>query len=133
MTYVVDTNVWIGYLRKRGSANLLAKIRAIDPTEIAICTVVRAELITGAYKSRATATGLQEIYDLCSLFESLPFDVAAADIYGRERAELERAGQPIGGNDLMIAAIALANNCILVTHNTREFSRVPGLRLEDWQ
>ena len=66
-------------------------------------------------------------------FDSLPFDDAAAEAYGRLRAELARRGMPIGPNDLMIAAIALAYGFTLVTHNTSEFSRVPGLRLEDWE
>jgi tRNA(fMet)-specific endonuclease VapC len=63
----------------------------------------------------------------------LPFDDAAAEAYGRLRAELARRGTPIGPNDLMIAAIALAHDLTLVTHNTAEFSRVSGLRLEDWE
>ena len=64
---------------------------------------------------------------------SLPFDDAAAEPYGRIRADLTARGQTIGGNDMLIAAIALANGCTLVTHNTAEFSRVPGLVIEDWQ
>jgi tRNA(fMet)-specific endonuclease VapC len=64
---------------------------------------------------------------------SLPFDGNAAEVYGRIRARLEALGTPISPNDLQIAAIALANNLILVTHNTREFSRVEGLHLEDWE
>jgi tRNA(fMet)-specific endonuclease VapC len=66
-----------------------------------------------------------------SEFVSLPFDDQSAVIYGQIRAQLAVSGTPIGPNDLLIASIALANNLILVTHNTREFSRVEGLRLED--
>ncbi|MRT32681.1 type II toxin-antitoxin system VapC family toxin, partial [Xylella fastidiosa subsp. multiplex] len=66
-------------------------------------------------------------------FSTMPFDEAAAEEYGRLRAHLSATGQLIGPNDMMIAAIALANRLILVTHNTAEFSRVPGLVLEDWQ
>ena len=65
-------------------------------------------------------------------FRSLPFDDAAANQYGVVRALLERAGTPIGANDLMIASIALAQDCVVGTRNTREFQRVPGLRLESW-
>ncbi len=61
------------------------------------------------------------------------FDDSAADVYGRIRAQLETFGTPIGPNDLMIAATALSGGLILVTHNTSEFSRVPGLLFEDWQ
>ena len=64
---------------------------------------------------------------------SLPFDDSAAEEYGRIRAHLANLGTPIGPNDLLIAAIALANKITLVSHNTAEFSRVPGLILEDWQ
>jgi tRNA(fMet)-specific endonuclease VapC len=64
---------------------------------------------------------------------SLPFDDRAAEVYGRIRAHLTATGMAIGPNDLMIAAIALANGLTLVTHNTAEFSRVPGLTIEDWQ
>lgn len=64
---------------------------------------------------------------------SLPFDDRAADEYGRIRAYLARLGTPIGPNDLLIAAIALANNATLVTHNTTEFNRVPGLTIVDWE
>jgi tRNA(fMet)-specific endonuclease VapC len=67
------------------------------------------------------------------LFPSLPFDDEAAEHYGRIRAELTTEGTPIGGNDFLIAAIALANGLTLVTHNTREFARVTGLTIEDWE
>ncbi|MBX9679382.1 MAG: type II toxin-antitoxin system VapC family toxin [Gemmataceae bacterium] len=66
-------------------------------------------------------------------FASLPFDDAAAEIYGAIRADLTGRGMLIGGNDMMIAAIALAKSCTLVPHNTAEFSRVAGLAIEDWQ
>jgi tRNA(fMet)-specific endonuclease VapC len=65
-------------------------------------------------------------------FRSLPFDDASAEVYGRIRAQLGAQGNLIGPNDLLIASIALANNLTLVTHNTREFSRIPELRIEDW-
>ena len=64
---------------------------------------------------------------------SLPFDDRAAEEYGKVRAHLAALGTPIGPNNLMIAAIALANQMTLVSHNTTEFSRVPGLAVEDWQ
>lgn len=66
-------------------------------------------------------------------FVNLPFDPPAAKEYGRLRLALERAGTPIGPNDLMIASIALAHGLVLVTHNVPEFARVPGLRIEDWE
>src|SRR5580704_157122 len=79
------------------------------------------------------AANLALIVKLRQQFVSLPFDDRAAEEYGRIRAHLAAAGTPIGPNDLMIAAIALAKQMTLVTQNTTEFSRVPGLALEDWQ
>ena len=79
------------------------------------------------------AANLALIATLRQQFVSLPFDDRAAEEYGKVRAHLTALGTPIGPNDLMIAAIALANQLTLVTHNTAEFSRVPGLTLEDWQ
>ncbi len=71
--------------------------------------------------------------ELFAPYASLPFDDAAATVYGRLRHDLERAGGVIGPNDLMIASIALVHNLTLVTHNTAEFRRVAGLQLKDWQ
>ena len=100
---------------------------------MAICQIVKAELIYGAYRSARREANLALLARFFSQFVSLPFDDASAEIYGRIRAELVRAGTPIGPNDLMIAAIALAHDAILVTHNVREFGRVEGLRFEDWE
>jgi tRNA(fMet)-specific endonuclease VapC len=74
-----------------------------------------------------------KVENFCAHFQSLPFDDKAAGFYGKIRSELSAVGQPIGANDFMIAAIALANEVTLITHNTREFSRVSGLLLEDWE
>jgi tRNA(fMet)-specific endonuclease VapC len=79
------------------------------------------------------AANLALIASLRQHFVSLPFDDRAAEEYGTVRAHLAALGTPIGPNDLMIASIALANKLTLVTHNTVEFSRVPGLKVEDWQ
>ena len=93
---------------------------------------MKAELYYGAYKSQQRAQTLCQARSVHQDFHSYAFDDAAAEAYGRIRADLAAQGTPIGPNDLMIAAIALANNLILVTHNTREFARVAGLTLEDW-
>jgi tRNA(fMet)-specific endonuclease VapC len=94
--------------------------------------VVKAELLCGAYKSQDRERTIQKLARFFAEFDSLPFDDSAAEAYGRIQSEPEKNGTPIGGNDLMIAAIAVANNVTLVTNNTREFSRVPGLHLETW-
>jgi len=87
----------------------------------------------GAHKSPCREANLRLLAALFDRFASLPFDDPAAEQYGWIRAELATRGTPIGPNDLMIAAIALANELTLVTHNVGEFSRVTGLQVEDWQ
>jgi tRNA(fMet)-specific endonuclease VapC len=84
-------------------------------------------------KSGNPTKNLQRLYLFVKPFISLPFDDKAAEIYGQIRNRLEQAGTPIGSNDLTIASIAIANNVILVTHNTGEFGRVDNLHLEDWE
>jgi tRNA(fMet)-specific endonuclease VapC len=98
-----------------------------------LCTIVQIELYYGAYKSLQRQQNLAILERLFNQFTILPFDSRAAQIAGLIRAQLAALGAPIGPYDLQIAAIALANNLILVTHNTREFSRVDGLRFEDWE
>jgi tRNA(fMet)-specific endonuclease VapC len=131
MIYLPDTNAWIAYVNPGASA-VKSRFRAHPPTDIVFCSVVKAELLYGAHRSSRQANNLHLLAALFQKFESLPFDDAAAEVYGRIRADLATRGTPIGPNDFMIAAIALANNLILVTHNTREFARVAGLSLEDW-
>ena len=89
-------------------------------------------VLRGPEKSASTAEFTKQQVFVNS-FVSLPFDDQAAEEYSLIRAELEQAGTPIGPNDLMIAAIALANNVTLITHNTQEFGRVTGLQIEDWE
>ena len=100
---------------------------------MAVCTVVEAELRFGIAKVGDPPERLAVLDDFLHGVEILPFDRAAAREYGRLRAHLQRTGNPIGGNDLMIASIALASGLILVTHNVGEFSKVPGLTVEDWE
>jgi len=132
MTYLLDTNTCIRFLNPRSSA-VPSHLAAVHQEEVAICQIVKAELYYGAYKSARRDANLALLAKFFDQFVSLPFDDRSAEAYGRLRAELARRGTPIGPNDLMIAAIALAYDLTLVTHNTAEFARVPGLRLEDWE
>jgi tRNA(fMet)-specific endonuclease VapC len=132
MKYLLDTNTCIRYLNQR-APNVVARLHAVDESDVVLCSVVRAELYFGALKSQSPDNTITRQRTFIERFVSLPFDDAAAEFYARIRATLERGGTPIGANDLMIAAIALAHDLILVTHNTREFSRVPELRIEDWE
>ena len=132
MKYLLDTNTCIRYIN--GSSRRVAdKLNALEAGDAAVCSVVKAELFYGAQRSQNPDRTLAGQKQFLSLFISLPFDDAAADHYGRIRADLTAKGTPIGANDLLIAAIVLANGLTLVTHNTREFGRVPGLNLEDWE
>ncbi len=130
--YLLDTNVCIAVLNGT-SSQLVARLRAHHPTEIRLSSVVKAELHFGARRSQRVAENLMAIQAFCSPFASVSFDDRCAEHYGAIRSELESTGQPIGPNDLLIAATARAHDLTLVTHNQREFSRVAGLGVEDWQ
>ncbi|MBN3905223.1 MAG: type II toxin-antitoxin system VapC family toxin [Nostoc sp. NMS1] len=132
MIYLLDTNACIVYLN-RPVSGVRRRLTTLSLQDVAVCSVVKAELFYGAIRSnnRARTLALQEAF--LNNFVSLPFDDTSARIFGIIRAELAASGTPIGPYDLQIAAIAIANNLILVTHNTREFSRVNGLQLEDWE
>ena len=132
MTYLLDTNPCIVYLTGR-SENLRRRLDATGDTDVVVCSIVCAELCFGAAKSLDPSKTLRRQQEFLERFQSWPFDDAAARAYGPIRADLERAGTTIGANDLLIASIALANGLILVSHNTGEFSRVPGLAVEDWE
>jgi tRNA(fMet)-specific endonuclease VapC len=101
--------------------------------DCAISAIVKYELFYGAFKSHKKDATLMALKDFLSHFSEVAFDDKAAELAGKIRAELEIKGTPIGPNDLLIAAIALSGNFILVTNNTKEFERVTGLTVEDWQ
>jgi tRNA(fMet)-specific endonuclease VapC len=130
--WLPDTNVWIAYLRAAPSP-AKARIANLPPSQLLLCDIVKGELYYGAYKSGKVAANLSRLDQLFSLTRSLPFNGEAAQQFGELRAYLSSQGTPIGPYDLQIAAIALTHNLTVVTHNTREFSRVPGLTLEDWE
>lgn len=132
MMYLLDTNVCIEILRGRNRP-LRSRLEQAGFDQLALCSVVWAELLCGAQLSQQPAREVDRLHAAFLGWRRLPFDDAAAEHYGEIRARLMRAGQLIGANDLLIASIALAQNLVLVTHNTGEFGRVPGLSLEDWQ
>jgi tRNA(fMet)-specific endonuclease VapC len=133
MAYLLDTNVWITSLRGRNSL-VSERIRQTPrPETLLLCAVVKAELLYGAIRSAQPQRNLHALDVIFQSYASLPFDDAAAQKYAELRTDLEKKGKSIGPNDLMIAAIALAAGLTLVTNNTSEFSRVPGLQCEDWQ
>ncbi|AFY93750.1 type II toxin-antitoxin system tRNA(fMet)-specific endonuclease VapC [Chamaesiphon minutus] len=132
MRYLLDTNVCVMYLNGR-SDSVRSRILSTPSQDLAVCSVVKAELFYGAMRSNNQARTLERQQQFLDRFISLPFNDEAAIVFGEIRAHLANAGTPIGAYDLQIAAIAIANDIILVTHNTREFSRVAGLPIEDWE
>lgn len=132
MRYLLDTNACIRYLNGE-SVPLGRRLRAADLEEVAVCSVVKAELFYGAMRSDNPDLAWAKAQRFLRVFESLPFDDIAGLTAGRIRAQLADIGTPIGYNDLLIAAIAVACDLTVVTHNTDEFSRVEGLRIEDWE
>ncbi|MGV0024952.1 type II toxin-antitoxin system tRNA(fMet)-specific endonuclease VapC [Phormidesmis priestleyi] len=132
MRYLLDTNVCVMYLNGR-SISVRDRLRSISTEEMAVCSLVKAELLYGAMRSNNPTRTLERQREFLERFVSLPFGDEAAIVCGQIRARLASTGTPIGAYDLQIAAIALANNLTLVTHNTREFERVEGLKIEDWE
>jgi tRNA(fMet)-specific endonuclease VapC len=133
VTHLLDTNSCVHYLRHGQTSNITAKLGAAAPGSVVVCSVVVAELLYGAHRSVRKTQTLSQVQNFCRQFQSLTFDDASAEEYGRIRAHLASQGTPIGPNDLLIASIALAHRLTLVTNNTSEFTRVPGLILDDWQ
>ncbi|MBW4578653.1 MAG: type II toxin-antitoxin system VapC family toxin [Tildeniella nuda ZEHNDER 1965/U140] len=132
MIYLLDTNACIVYLRGQ-NAGLIRRLAALPPSDIALCSIVKTELFYGAMLSRDPTRSLRIQQAFVAQFVSLPFDDQVALICGRIRGQLATQGIPIGPYDVQIAAIAIAHHLTLVTHNTREFSRVEALQMEDWE
>ena len=130
--YLLDTNVCIHILNGT-SAAVVKRFAQESPGTIRLCSIVKAELLFGARKSQRVADVLRNLKTFFTPLASVVFDDQCAEHYGMIRADLSRAGTPIGPNDLLIAAIARAHDMVVATHNSNEFSRVVGLRVEDWE
>lgn len=130
LKYLLDTNIVI-YVIKRRPIEVLETFNK-QHGRMAISTITLAELIHGAEKSQFPARNLSTVEDFCSRLQVLSYSDAAAYHYGSIRAALEKIGQPIGVNDLHIAAHARSQGLVLVSNNLREFERVPGLLMENW-
>jgi tRNA(fMet)-specific endonuclease VapC len=130
--YLLDTNTCIRYLNGR-SPGVVSRLRSLPPAEIAVCSVVKAELYFGSLRSTDPDQILAAQQRFLNQFTSFPFDDKAAPVYARIRSDLTARGQLIGPYDMMIAAIAIANGLILVTHNTDEFGRIAELPVEEWE
>ncbi len=129
--YLLDTNMCI-YIAKHSPPHVRERFAQYTTEQLALSVVTLGELRFGAEKSQARAKALAVIAQLTDLVPIFPMPERAGVHYGEIRALLQKQGQPIGNNDLWIAAHALAENWIVVTNNESEFLRVPGLRVENW-
>lgn len=128
--YLLDTNIVI-YVIKRRPIDVLSTFN-LHATRMAISVITLSELMHGVEKSSQPEKNLRVVEDFCSRLDVLDYTPKAAQHYGAIRAQLEKIGQPIGVNDLHIAAHARSEGLIMVTNNEREFNKVPGLQLENW-
>lgn len=125
----LDTNIVIAYLT--GNQTVAEHIKDFLP-EVAISSLVLAELRFGARASVRTDENLERLDQFLQIVEVVDFDDASADAYSRIRLSLRRMGRPTGEMDLLIASVTLAHNAILITHNTKHFENIEGLNIEDW-
>ena len=128
--YLLDTNI-ISDLVRHPRGRVAERIAEVGPQNVCTSIIVAAELKFGALKKRSAKLARQ-LQDICDAIDVLPFDHAAANSYAIVRWQLEATGRPIGANDLLIAAHALAADCTLVTNNMREFRRIERILVENW-
>lgn len=129
MRYMLDTNICI-YAIKHKPEQVFIRLKEHDSQELCISSGTYAELVHGVEKSKATEKNRVAL--LLANIDIVSFDSLAAQSYGKIRADLEKAGTPIGPLDMMIAGHAKSLNYNVVTNNTKEFARVKGLKLENW-
>ncbi len=130
MKYLLDTNTLIYYFK--GLGNVKERLLVCQPSEIVLSSVVYYELQVGILKSTSPQKRIAQLAILKNQVSWVDFDEKSAEATAQIRVELERIGKPIGSYDVQIAGMAVANDLILVTHNTGEFGRVSDLKLEDW-
>ena len=131
MIYMLDTNICSFIIRER-PIFVKEKLEVLSKAnKIVISSIVASELLYGAYK-KGSSKLIKVVQTFIDFFEVLPFDLKAAKEYGKIRASLEKKGKIIGAYDLQIAAHAISVDAILVTNNIKEFSRIEGLKIEDW-
>ena len=132
MKWMLDTNICIDIIRER-PRSVLDRFTGHAVGDIGVSVVTLGELEYGVNASSRPAKNREALDQFVSPLEVAPFDREATAAYGRLRAALEKKGQMIGSMDLLIAAHAVSLDVRLVTHNSREFGRVPGLKIEDWR
>lgn len=131
MKFLIDTNICVALIRQKPK-ELIKQITTRRPGDIGISTITIAELVHGAQKSSQTEQNMNALDQFLLPLEIADFDQSAAVIYGHIRTYLENKGTIIGSMDMLIAAHAMSLEVALVTNNTREFKRIPNLKIEDW-
>ena len=131
LIFMLDTDICI-YIIKRKPTSVFKRFVSLQPGQLVMSAITFAELMNGAKKSRHVKSNLEKLNALGELLDIRPFDKQAAVSYGDVRSRLEKSGEPIGSNDLLIAAHALSLGCPLVTNNEKAFRRVQGLKIENW-
>lgn len=129
--FMLDTNICI-YIAKKKPIEVLARFEQLTVGQVGMSSITYGELLYGAQKSQDPYKSLMNLENLSRLIPPLPIPLKASECYGQIRHDLEKQGRLIGANDLWIAAHALALKIVLVTNNTKEFSRIPHLKLENW-
>jgi tRNA(fMet)-specific endonuclease VapC len=132
LRYLLDTNVCADYLNGR-FPRVIEQLQRVRPEDVAVSAIAVAELRFGAAKSARPAENQRRLDEFLEEVSALDFDLGAAAAYGRLRSDLEARGKPIGPNDMLIAAQALAHQLVLVTDNVDGFARIDGLAVENWR
>ena len=128
MKFLLDTNAVIALLK--GNRLFLDRLRAFQPSDFGMPSIVHHELCFGAYKSKRVAANLQNVHSL--QFDVIPISKSDAERSAEIRASLQAKGTPIGAYDVLIAGQAVARSLTLITHNVSEFGRIETLTFEDW-
>ncbi|MSP27505.1 MAG: type II toxin-antitoxin system VapC family toxin [Methylococcales bacterium] len=129
--YMLDTNICID-IKNNKPPRVLEKLQSLNANQVCMSSITDTELFYGAMKSQHPIKNIEQIIALKNAIPILNFNESAAEKYGEIRADLEKQGLVIGSNDLLIAAHALSEQCVLVSNNLREFNRVKNLQTENW-
>lgn len=131
MKYFLDANICI-YFLKGTHPQLAHKLLSHSPDDIRIPSIVKAELLYGAFKSQKVKENFERVQQFLLPFKITPFGDAEAQRYATIRSTLEKSGNPIGPNDFIVAATTMENDGVLITNNEKEFKRVKSLKVENW-
>jgi len=131
MKYMLDTNICIGLIRQKPAA-LIKRLTECIPGDVGVSTITVAELMHGAQKSSQVEKNMEALEQFLLPIEVADFDLTASMAYGQVRSALEKSGNLIGSMDMLIGAHSASLDVVLVTNNTGEFTRIPGLKVEDW-